>query len=206
MSAINTGTAEGLLQLIRQFTQQGHITVGAGKALEIAVTKVLSTVDGDAWLSQNVRIINVDKYMIMFRNKTQGTYTADSLRAYASRVRRALAWYDNFLRDPTWTPPPGKARRVSKVANPGKTKTQTANAAVRQSPLKVPAWLASSPPRAAIRDDQPGSAATVELVSYVFPLRPNQLVTLHLPLQITAHEAQRLARFVDSLAIDEERI
>lgn len=41
-----------------------------------------------------------------------------------------------------------------------------------------------------------------KMVEYPFPIRPNFIASLHLPLDLTRDEAMRLIRFVDSLPVD----
>lgn len=192
---IDSGSAGGMIAFLDQLVAKGRATAGSVTPLKSASRRVLEVVDGPEWEQVDVRTVDVDDYMQRFGNKTRGAYTGDSLRAYASRLRRAIEWYQAFLTTPGWTPPPAGSR------SPGREKKAT-NDGGRSSD----AGGATSQPRASRQGDDLASPSLEQgpgLVTYPFPLQSGSLVYLRLPARLPRAEAKRLTAFLDSIAIDD---
>lgn len=188
MQEMRNGTVQGLLGFLENLKDKGRLSVGQVSPLKIAVTKVVSTVDGDTWLQTNVRDIDIDDYMRRFINKTDTFYTEQSLSTYRSRLARVQGWYLNFINNPGWTPDVNKSRPV---------KNKTGSAAAKPSkPVSAPLPT----PTAEHATNHVSQAQ--ELITYPFPLSTGQLVRLSLPAILPVTEARRLSAFIQSLAID----
>lgn len=185
---MTNGTARGMLLFLEDLVDRGRAQPGSVNPLKSAARQILSTVDGDDWESVDVRGVDVDDYMARFANKTHGTYTSGSLRAYSARLRRALTWYSAFLSRPDWTPPQA-GQRTPKRSSASRPQDDAATAAAGSSNAEQ-----SSPA-------QPDDRAP-DLITYPFPLVDGRMVYLRLPVRLSTADARRISAFLDSMAVD----
>lgn len=184
-AGFSKGERTEILEAIRTHScHPGHLPT----ALE---GKVLATADGMWHLPTN--FFPVICYMARFANMTHGQYNANSLVDYKSRVKKVTNWYLQFLAKPGWTPET-KPRTRKNTAKSNITNT------VSDEPTSTEESTNSSQP-------QPTSdlvtPARSNLVAFPFPLASGTLATLYLPQSITTSDADRMARFVKTLVIDE---
>lgn len=186
---MNTGTIGGLIDYLDQLVDKGRATVGATRPLKIATTKVMETVEGSGWKNVSTDGIDADDYISRFKNMTadKGTYTTSSYDAYSYRLKRALSWYQNSLQTPGWVPSVGKSRGKAAVEKPE-------NSAANDNPKNV--REVNKPKEIPMRDG--------ELINFSYLLRPDTVVNLYLPPQITGKDVQRLKKFLDTLPFEAE--
>ena len=117
----------------------------------------------------------------------------DPARIYGQgRFRRAMDMFANFRASPSTFRPTVRSRNRSLTATPSAvTKAESSPSAV---PAAVPA---RSVEPAAIGHRGP-------TITYPFPLRTSTLAELTLPPDLTTREADRLAAFIKSLAVDDD--
>jgi hypothetical protein len=189
-NTIGSGTAAGAVQYLDFLSNRGHLTTGSVKALKTGFTKVIKTLGGNEWESIDVRSIDIDEYMIRFANMTHGQYNAASLTDYKSRVKKVLSWYAHFLSTPGWVPDVKSRMRNSKASKDSATVTQTLPL-TSEAPLSTTSNLVIP------------STTLSKLVAFPFPLSDGTLANLYLPPSINASDAKRMARFIETLVIEE---
>lgn len=122
-------------------------------------------------------------------------YNSTSLLTYKSRFRSAVAMYKAWLiNEPGWKTA-GKTGRAASASNGSK-----ADGAADRPRKVVIRKNTSKPSDVPAVDDPPPLAAGTRMVAYDLPLRPDLLVRLTLPADLTEDDAKRIAGFVHSLA------
>jgi hypothetical protein len=187
---MGNGKANNVIEYLDNLQEKGKASQGAITPLKIAFTKVLQTVDGDKWEDTEVNSIDLDDYMARFSNLTMGKYSTESLTAYKSRVNRVLGWYTNFLDKPGWAPNLQQRTRTPKTEK----KSKPAPPALGQTP---------QPPQSQAPHSMPEVANSPGRVLYPYPLLDGQLIHISLPIRLSKTDAQRIAAFVESIAVEE---
>jgi hypothetical protein len=184
-----SGTATGLIAFLDWAARTGELSPNTVAAYKTAVTQVLE-IDGEAWGNTRVRELDLDRQLDRFARLRASRYSAASLRTYGNRVRAAITHYLKYLEAPTAfrTGQP----KVARTTTSGKPRTGEPAAAVTGGKSN---GRASSTPSAEL-------TAPGDLVQYPFPLRSGLMAYLSLPRDLRRSEAQRIAAFVASLAVD----
>jgi hypothetical protein len=152
--------------------------------LKSATKVVLSTVEPEKWESMDIESLDLDNFVQRFERLRMGDLKPDSMNVYGKRIRNAITAYREFLRSPsTWqytgsrSDQPGRAtRRAPKTTAVSRTEPTEVN----------------------------GGATPPGLISYPYPLRPNVVLSIALPPDLTQKEAVRLSAFLHTLAVDEQ--
>ena len=187
---IASGNAKGLLAFLDFMIDKGYASAGAVNPWKSAAKQVFSTVEGDDFEGLDVRNFDIDEYVERFQNRSIGKYSAESLRAYRQRFRKAVEAYRAYLADPNWRPAPARAPRP---------KNSNGDAAKRGGRGKRDTQASSEEPPAL---SPPSPSAT--LIAYPFPLRSGQMAQLHLPSQgLDREDADRLTHFLRALVFDQ---
>ena len=191
-NSIGSGTVDGALQYLEFLSSKGHVKPGAIAALKTGFGKVMKTVGEDGWESIEIRTLDVNDYMNRFANMTQGKYNSSSLADYGSRVKKVVSWYLEFLSKPGWTPDVKERNRKSTKSISNDQSGDEAEVSghsigrenVKENAITTP-------------------ASKTNLVAFPFPLSDGTLATLYLPPSIMPNDARRMARFVETLVIEE---
>lgn len=166
-------------------------------AWRVACKTVLSTVEPDTWEKVDLLELDVDAFLQRFERLRTGDLKPDSLRVYQSRFRSAVTSYLDYLRNPsTWQyrsakPGPradgesGARRSGRQAAKKTKSVDQTA-ASVESDPLP---GQTSVPPG-------------VKMLTHNVPLRPDLIIPITLPVNLTKPEVTRLTRFLEAVAFE----
>jgi hypothetical protein len=192
---IASGTAEGLIEFLDTLVKKGRATQGAITPIRTAVIKVLEAVDGPSWKTSSVDSIDIDEYMQRFANLTKGTYTPKSVSVYKSQLTRAVGWYLKFMSpsDAGWMPIiTPRAPRKSSTPQPVQGEVEKPVSSGQQVEILPPEVL------------HPRAVTATNLINYPFPLRDGQVATLSLPSPMHRSDAERIARFVETLVINTE--
>ncbi len=192
-SVAGTGTGAGLIAFLDHAIEKSELPGASGVALRVGARRVLET--DESLFEADMRKLDVDDVIRRFHNKHRGGKLSDGSREdYARRFRQSLEMYTKWLADdPSWRPAARKATPRAKATsgNGGQAKAARPTATVPAQTSAV---------------DEAGAEHTrspVEMVRYPFLVRPGVRVHVELPADLTAKEAERVAKFVASLAFDE---
>ncbi len=168
---------------------KGYGTSSSIDPWKSASKQVFSTVEGEGFESFDVRSFDVDEYLTRFENMSIGKYSAESLRAYRGRFRKAVDAYRSYLADPNWRPPP--PRRSTRSAPEG---SEAKGQGKKRGSAKGSDLVAAAPPASPLSDS---------LIAYPFPLKSGQMARLHLPTQLDREDAERLTHFIRALVFEQ---
>lgn len=195
--AIQAGKAAGLLEFADWVVTKGYGSNAAWTPLKSAVRQVFSTLEDGSYDELDVRSLDLDDYLSRYELKARGKLKAESIQSYASRFRRAVESYREFL--DTGQPPRASRQRGARAEGAESPRTK-----VRRSPAQ------SAANARATRDSLAFQAAERDepvdrLIDYPFPLSSGQVALLRLPLRLERGDAERLAAFVRTLVLEAQR-
>ena len=178
------GTAADYMRFLDWAEKKGELPRSTVQNWRIASTKVLEI--EDHWQDVNVVEFDLDAHLGRFEILKRTSYTAGSMSAYKSRAKVGIESYRLWLAQaPDWKNKAGSGR-------------QTKSGSKRLAGPSSPARSTDSP-----KGETGGYIPThAVLIEYPFVLRPGVRVVLALPEDLTAKEAKRVARFVESLAFE----
>lgn len=183
------GTGQGLVEFLDYLAEKGLANKSTMQTRRSAVTKVLGIDEG--WKTIDLRTLDVDEQAERFeRLNAGGDYTPNSLATYSSRFKSAVSDYLTYLQDPARFKPTVSTPRAKR----GTRQQNGADASSVSSDHGNPSSSSNAgsghppPPR---RDN---------LMTYPYPLRDSTDVYLQLPRDLRPGEAERLAKFIASLA------
>lgn len=177
----------GLNAYLDSLVKKGRAKSSVVVPLKTAVHQIFKTVEEDNWENIDVAEIDLDDYIIRFKNLALDRYSEQSYNAYKARANRALTWYNNFLQNPGWTP------QIRKSPTSGKTQTNQPSAKKSNTKSTMPITDAEHTPKT--------SPTNNDLISFPFPLSNGSLASLYLPKQLPEEDAERLSQFIASLVI-----
>lgn len=181
----------GLNAFLDSLVKKGRAKSSVVVPLKTAVHQIFETVEKDNWENLDVAEIDLDDYMIRFKNLALNRYNERSYNSYKARANRALTWYNNFLQNPGWTPQIRKS--------PASNKSQNGQSSAKKSTIKpiAPATNTEHIPESPLGNN--------DLISFPFPLSNGSLASLYLPKQLSKEDAERLSQFISSLVIGEKK-
>lgn len=180
-NTINTGTGQGLVDFLTYVQEKGLLNKNTAGALRAAARELLSIEDEDI-AKLDVRELDVDQLTHRFANLRAGKFAPQSLETYQSRFRKAVAMYLRFLENPAgWRPDV----RTRPAAAQDRTRARS-NGGPPPGPTLPP----------------PASSG---MIQYPFPIRKGVIASLTLPADLRMVEARRLASFLESLAVDDQK-
>jgi hypothetical protein len=187
-----SGTAEGLIVFLDWAGRTGQLGSNTAAAYKTAVTQVLE-IDGEAWTATNIQGLDVEHQLDRFARLRASRYNPTSLRTYGNRFRAAVTHYRNYLEDPT----------TFRTNQPKGTRAKDSERPLPSGPGGASKGSERAR-RAGASSGVGGATEAADLVQYPFPLRTQVMAYLSLPRDLRRSEAQRIAAFVASLAIDSE--
>ncbi|MDR0956040.1 MAG: hypothetical protein LBM73_02870 [Candidatus Nomurabacteria bacterium] len=191
MPKISDGKVGGLIEYLDSIVKNGRARLGVVTPLRTAVCKIFETVDGECYEDTDVRKVDINDYMIRFKNKALDKYNNASYKAYKNRASRAISWYENFLKDPGWTP----------TIVERSTKKNNENAAEFDKDIENAIQSKTVKQKINVLDDN----KVERLVAFPFPISTGELATLHLPQKLSSSDAERIASFVKTLVIPDNK-
>lgn len=195
MSDVNfevAATGLGLIRFLDYAIEKGHLKTATGQAMKTAVKEVLSSTEGeDDWESVDLDSLDVDDIQRRFETLRAMKFSSTSLGTYKSRFRKALDMFQEFRESPsTWRPSlRTRDRRSREQPTPSARPTPTSSSPARQP--SASSGASSNP-----------SSHRSSIITYPFPIRDGVLASLELPADLTPREAERVAAFVASLAVE----
>jgi hypothetical protein len=190
MAEINTGTGAGLREFLDRAASRGDLNSSTAHGLKAVATKVLEIEEDPDGV--DIRSLDVENLLERFAILQRAQYTPGSMRTYQSRFRNAvtmyIAWLDN---DPNW-------RKVVKSRQPSERSGKAGKPTLPEQDQATP-----NPVRVADADTSIARDSDIPpMVNYRLPLRPDLIIELTLPVDLTASDAARVASFVKSLSFD----
>lgn len=189
-------TGAGLVRFLEYAIEKGHLKTNTGQSMKTAVREVLSATEGEAdWESIDLDSLDVEDVQRRFETLRAMKFSSSSLSTYQSRFRKSLEMFEEFRESPsTWRPAVKQRNRKPKAstASPAENPATTPPPAEPNTPTAAPAEPRLTPHRSSI-------------IPYPFPIRDGVLAKLELPADLTMREAERIAAFVASLAVDTHR-
>jgi hypothetical protein len=195
---IMQGNGQGLVEFYERMGARGSLNQTTAAALRTTARKVLAVESPDL-ASIELRVLDIDDLFNRFVNLHKADYSEGSLDTYRSRFRLAVAMYLAWLADdPNWKTA-GRAT-AKRQGNPGNGSRPSSNR--RPRPSKSDSNASEHALTTTTDEATPAAPVdpSVRLMTYDVPLRPNLIVRVTLPLDLTTDDADRLANFVRVLA------
>lgn len=178
----NAYSLDDLLEFLAHAGERGMMPAATASALMVAVRNVFGILGEDE--RKDLSRVNVAEAVKRFNNKRAKEFSSSSLKEYGRRAQRAVALFHEWRENPANFSPRTRAAKGSG----GKGRKPAADSPADDAPLPS-AYTA-------VAASAPGA------FSSSFPVRPDQVVTIsNVPPDLTAAEAERLARFVRMLAV-----
>lgn len=191
MAEATSGSGTGLVEFLEWAGSKGEMAPATAAARASAVRQILANEAEDLG-AVDVRTLDVEAVLDRFETKNRTKFSPGSLDTYRSRFRQSVVMYLAWLqRDPDWK----NAGRVQPA--PRHRSQAKARQPARSSSRARPTESTSAGELA-----QPEPATSNGMVVYDLPLRPDLLVRLNLPVDLTTRDADRISAFVRSLAFD----
>ncbi|HEY0777676.1 MAG TPA: hypothetical protein VGD56_06890 [Gemmatirosa sp.] len=178
-----------LLAFLDYAADKGLMPAATATALAVATRNVVEVLGADE--RGDVRQLDLDVVVRRFQTKRARDFSADTLKEYGRRFRRAVELFT------AWREDPANFRVKTRATAPNRTKSGATSVVREESPSR-PAPTTSQP-------DEPVPLAPTTAGTYqmVVPLGRDRFVTLaNVPPDLTTAEAERLAAFVRLLPVE----
>jgi hypothetical protein len=183
MSEANDGTGAGLDAFLDWAGSRGEMNQATAQSFRVACKAVLSLEHDPETI--DVRALDVEALLSRFETLNRTKYSSASMGTYKSRFRSSVAMYLAWLaNDPGWKPSRGT----------------TVRSASGPRSKRKPATVLDSSSKADSVVPLPVAVPAPQMVAYDLPLRPDLIVRLTLPVDLTLADSNRVAAFVRSLA------
>lgn len=182
------GSAAGLLDFLEWAGRTGEMNPTTADAWAVACRRILEVAGETEGV--DLRNLDIDSLLGRFENLNRTKYSTGSMNTYKSRFRSSVTAYLAWLANEPWQP------------NQRTVKKRNEKAASAVSPGSAGDETSSVKTAEGAFDQPPAHDALPRLVSYTVPLRPDLMVEITLPVDLTKADAARIAAFVDSLAFD----
>lgn len=195
-SQIMQGTGQGLVEFFERAAGRGELNKTTALGIRSTARKVLA-VESEDLSSVDVRALDVDDLLDRFVQLNRADYSEGSIDTYRSRFRLGIAMYIAWLdNDPGWKSP-GRNAPAKRPARPRNGNGRVDSRKPREKPGSNtgPGTSEQSPAQAAH-----ANASADRVMTYDVPLRPDLIVRLTLPIDLTAMDAKRLNTFINALA------
>ncbi|WP_146190608.1 hypothetical protein [Marinicauda salina] len=183
---------EALLNFLDWVGEKGLMARPTAQTRKASANKVLSILEPEE--AQDVTQIDLDEVMNRFVNLNKSGYSPESLKAYKSRVSKAISDFSNYLANPLEFKP-GTATRTAT----GTKKDKKGGGASSKRPDTTPS-LSPTP------SGHPVSAHSSAMPSsniLPIPIRPDLTVRVQgLPFDLSQAEARRIANVIRAMAVE----
>ena len=126
LNNLNSRTPGGTLAYCDYLIGKGYATAAQVNPWKTAIQKGFETVEGEDWTSLDLVNIDLDEYLGRFRTLAGAQYKAESITAYARRIRNALDAQEHYIatgRPPTFRQ--GTKRSKSEGSESGAARQHT---------------------------------------------------------------------------------
>lgn len=179
----NEGTGAGLQEFLSWAGRTGEMNPTTADAWAVACRRVLGVEEDPEGV--NLRSLDVEGVASRFENLNRTKFTSGSMATYKSRFASAVAAYLAWLDNEPWKP---TSRKASRPRSPRPAGSDDAS----ESKGGGADLVQATPP--------PAHPAGALVVTYRVPLRPDLMIEVGLPTDLTVADADRLAGFVRALA------
>lgn len=178
---------ESLINFLDWAASKGHLKESTAKAQKAACNQVFGILDEEE--KEDISKVKIDTVFDRYKNLSGQSLNPDSLKAYRSRLQKALEGFLSYKKDPEhWKPPIAKRSR-SRKSPAEKAAANKADLNFEVANQTMPLQLESEK-----LDDR---------LVYPFPLRAGVTVRIvGLPTDLKVLEAKRLGTFLLTLAED----
>ncbi len=166
--------------------KKGLLNTNTAHAIRAAVARILR-IEGPNWPEIDIRRIDSEALLARFENLEKKQFSPQSLATYRSRFKKGLQLYLSYLEDPKNYRPQMRERSSDRGKAGGES--------VRRQKGSGVAFETA-------RGDVQGRASG-NLLRYPFPIRPGVMAELFLPPDLRRDEAERLAKFLQSLSFEQ---
>jgi hypothetical protein len=174
----------GLVDFWTYVIERGLMPANTAGALRGASKEVLSAVESEGWETLELRQIDVEDFNERFARLQASKFKPETLQVYKSRFKNAVSMYTDFLENPSgW-------RYKAKKPYKGRSRPAEATRSENHKPPVDPAGQDS-------KDNY--ELPPVLTIDHQYPLRPNLIIKVQLPVDLTKSEASKLSAFVTSL-------
>jgi hypothetical protein len=195
MSEPERSSGAALLDFLKWAGDKGELNASTAGSFAVAVRNVLAIEEDPD--NVDIRSIDAERLLERFETLNRTKYSTSSLNTYKGRFRNAvtlfLAWLDG---EPDWK---GPLKRRASANKP------------RRDEAKVKKHPETAGSHSTGPTEHPGDTPTTSpahkgsnLIAYRLPLRPDLIVQLDLPVELTQADANRISAFVKSLAFTPE--
>ena len=186
----------GLKDFVDMITLKGWVNGNTGNSWKAALKKIL----GDVADEDDVRKIDVKTAVLRYNNLHPGDLSPGSLKAYEKRVTLAIQNYIKYVADPQNYKAPGR-QTVNGKSEKAKAKAATPpTVPVAGTTTISPTNEVGKPEQEVVSAKSVVGTATQTNLAMPFPLRPNYLAQIVIPMDMTKDEANRLCNFIQALA------
>lgn len=177
----NAYSLDELLAFLEFAGDKGQMPPATATALAVACRNVFGVLSEEE--KQDIGRLDLTTVVKRFQNKRAKDFGAPTLKEYDRRVRRAVSL---FLE---WRENPADFQAPTRATGSGRKRKPNLEPGVEPEP--------------AVKVGSSGLHTTPGSYQTAVPLGPDRIVTLfNVPADLTAAEADRLARFVKMLAVD----
>jgi hypothetical protein len=183
-----------VMDFIGYAVEKGLVNTNTGGGWRSAASKILEDFGDDDDLAG----IDVPSEVLRYNNRHPGVLSPDSLNQYQKRVITILAEFTKYQNNPT--------TYKGVLRGPIVSKGDSAKKDGKRPPLKQ---LSAPDTSAVAQTEAPQhrlSAVTESSLMMPFPLRPNFLVQIIVPRDMTKDEASRLCTFISALGQDPQMV
>lgn len=174
-----------LLEWLEWAGERGLMNRTTARLRRTSCQRVFEVLDDDE--TSDLRTLNLEDIFTRFANTAGTELSPNSLRDYRGRMEAAVEEFLRYRSDPVNYKPSGRKLLVTNSQMRG---GRTAAERERRTRTRTEST----------EEKDPAQATGLE---YPFPLRENVIIYLKgVPTDLSLSEAQRLGRFVQSLAID----
>ncbi len=180
-------TAGAVVQFCDMLAAKKLVKQETAGSWKTSFSKVMALVEEDGWEEISVKDFDLDLFFERFENAAKADYTSDTLATYKKRFRNALDEYRSWIESPsTYRPKVTTRRRRTKQEREQQAATPATNGKSATS---------SQPSRVEAVEEN------VDTLKYPFPVRPGVVATFDLPPDLRPDEADRIGKFIASLAV-----
>lgn len=179
----DTYSYAAMIEFLDYASDHGLMKAPTARSYRVAAGKVQDELTEQE--ANDVRQIDLDLVFQRFVNRNKVGVAPKTLRVYKRRIATVVEEFVAWRENPTgYRPQIGSRRSRGDEAPKGKAQ-----------PLRIPTESKS-------RDPEPSAPQGAAMLTIPFPLRADFVVSVQVPRDLKAREAERLAAFIKTLAAD----